>query len=259
MPLVALTREVSPAIADCELTHVERVPIDVDVARGQHASYERLLEALGCRVHRIAAGRSMPDSVFIEDVAVVLPELALLTRPGAPSRRLEIDGVRTALQQYRQRIASIEPPGTVDGGDVLVVDKKVFVGLSRRTNAAGIQQLRAVMEPFGYTVQPVEVHGCLHLKSAVTAVSATQLLANPEWLPQAAGKVFKAFEIIEVAQTEPYGANALRIGDTVVYPTAFPLTLDCLVSRGIDVRTVDAGELAKAEGAVTCCSLIFDE
>ena len=254
--LVALTREVSQAIADCELTHVERVPIDVDVARRQHAAYERLLETLGCSVRRIPASRSMPDSVFVEDVAVVWPELALLTRPGAPSRRIEIDGVRTALERYRQRIASIEPPGTVDGGDVLVVDKAVFVGLSNRTNASGIQQMRALVEPFGYTVHPVEIRGCLHLKSAVTAVSATQLLANPEWLPDGA---FKAFDIIEVAPAEPYGANALLVGDAVVYPTAFPRTLDCLVSRGIDVRTVDVGELAKAEGAVTCCSLIFEQ
>jgi dimethylargininase len=254
-PLVALTREVSEAIADCELSHVERAPIDVDVARMQHAGYERLLQALGCTVRRIPSSRWMPDSVFIEDVAVVLPEVALLTRPGAPSRRVEIDGVRVALERHR-RIAEIEAPGTIDGGDVLVVDKRVFVGLSTRTNAAGIQQMRARLGPFGYTVQAVEVRGCLHLKSAVTAVSATQLLANPEWLPPEA---FKAFDIIEVARTEPYAANALRIGNTVVYPTAFPQTFDCLVRRGLDVRTVDVRELAKAEGAVTCCSLIFEQ
>jgi dimethylargininase len=252
--LVALTREVSPAIADCELTHVPRLPIDVAVARQQHAAYERALETLGCTVRRIAASPSMPDSVFIEDIAIVLPELAVLTRPGATSRRLETEGVGLALEPYR-RVARIEPPGTVDGGDVLVVGRTVFVGISERTNLAGIEQMRTLIDPLGYTVRPVEVRGCLHLKSAVTAVSATQLLANREWLPKGA---FEAFDVIDVDRHEPCAANALWIDSAVVYPTAFPQTLQRLVSRGLDVRTVDVRELAKAEGAVTCCSLVFE-
>jgi dimethylargininase len=250
--LVALTREISPALAACELTHLPRVPIDVELARAQHAAYEGALAGAGCRVERLAAGDDMPDCVFIEDAAVAFDEVAIATRPGAASRRPEVDAVADALARYR-RLARIEPPGTIDGGDVLVVDRDVFVGVSSRTNADAIAQMTRVLTPIGYRVSAVTVRGCLHLKSAVTAIGDDLLLVNRRWVdPQ----VFGPLDIVDVHDTEPMAANALRIGETVIYPLAFPRTADRLVARGVRLHLVDASELQKAEGAVTCCSII---
>lgn len=249
---LALTREVSPAIARCELTHLLRVPIDFEVARQQHESYERALSDLGCSVHRLAASDDMPDSVFIEDAAVVFDELAIETRPGAESRRLETTAVGTVLTRHR-RVHPIEAPATLDGGDVLVVARRVFVGVSGRTNAAGVDQMRRILAPFGYTVEAIDVHGCLHLKSAVSALDQCTVLVNPGWVDALR---FRDFAVIEIDPSEPFAANALRIGDTVIHAREFPRTRSRLEQAGILVRQVDAGELAKAEGGVTCCSLI---
>jgi dimethylargininase len=249
----ALTREVSPSIARCELTHMSRVAIDMEVAKAQHAAYQRALGALGCVVDRIAADATMPDSVFIEDTAVVFDEIAVLTRPGAPSRQREIKGVREALREFRT-IATIEAPGTMDGGDVLVIGRSVFVGASGRTNAEGIDQFRRHLAPFGYSVEPVPVTGCLHLKSAVTALSEGQVLINPEWLD---ASLFNRYEQIAVDGAEPYAANVVRVGSSLLYPDAFARTCERLTRAGFEVTTVDVSELAKAEGAVTCCSLLF--
>jgi dimethylargininase len=253
VPVVALTRAVSDSIRRCELTHLERTAIDVDVARRQHEAYEQALVRLGCEVHRLPAAADLPDSVFIEDAAVVLDEVAIVTRPGAPSRRPEVTEVERALLPYR-RVAVIDDPGTMDGGDVLVVDRTIYVGASGRTNAAGVEQLIAVVTRLGYRVQPVPLRGCLHLKSAVTAISTTRLLLNRQWVDP---DPFRDFDLLDVDASEPSAANAVRIGNTVLYPTAFPRTKARLEQCGIDVVTVDVSELAKAEGAVTCCSLIF--
>lgn len=252
--LRAITREVSAAIGRCELTHLARETIDVGQARRQHEDYERRLAGAGCTVARLAAGDDMPDSVFVEDLAVVFDELAIVTRPGAESRRVETPAVADALAAYRP-LARIEPPGTLDGGDVLIAGKRVFVGESQRTNAAAISQLSRYLAPHGFTVHIVPVRGCLHLKSAVTAVSADTLLINPEW---AAAEHFRPLHAVEVHPIEPYGANALLVGGTVIYPTAFPRTAARLRGHGVRVAEVDVSELAKAEGAVTCCSLIFE-
>ena len=251
--LLALTRDLSPAIGRCELTHLERAPIDLPLARAQHAAYEACLASAGCRVERLAAGPEMPDSVFIEDTAVVFDEVAILTRPGAVSRRMETAAVADALRPHRP-LFHVEAPGTVDGGDVLVVGRACFVGRSSRTNDAGIAQMRGVLAPYGYEVTTIEVRGCLHLKSAATAVGDDLLLMNSAWLPLAP---FRALDRIDVHADEPSAANALRVGGWVIYPTSFPRTLERLERRGLLVLTVDASEVAKAEGAVTCCSLVF--
>jgi dimethylargininase len=252
MAVRALTREISPAIVRCELTHLARVPIDLDRAHAQHAAYERALGALGCTVERLEAGDEMPDSVFIEDTAVVFDELAIVTRPGAESRRGETEAVAQALHPHRA-VVYIEPPATIDGGDVLTIGRSVFVGASRRTNAAAVQQTQRVLAPFGYRVAEVRVEGCLHLKSAVTALDDETLLINPDWVPL---DVFGSFRTVRVHRLEPAGANILRVGSKLLYAAAFPRTCDALVTRGYHVGTVDVSELAKAEGAVTCCSLI---
>jgi dimethylargininase len=197
----------------------------------------------------------MPDSVFIEDTALVFDELAVITRPGAESRRAETAAVAGALSRYRT-LKYIEAPGTLDGGDVMVVGRHVFVGLSSRTNAAAVSQLRELLAPFGYTLCEVTVRHCLHLKSAVTAVGDRTLLLNPRWADPTA---FAGFELIDVDPGEPSAANAVRLRDRIIFPSAFPRTGARLRARGLRVETVDAGELAKAEGAVTCCSLILED
>jgi dimethylargininase len=251
--LTALTREVSEALGSCELTHLARVPIDVPRARAQHAAYERALGEAGCRVERLTSDRTMPDSVFIEDVAVVFDELAIITRPGAESRRAETAAVAQALARHRT-VQWIQEPGTIDGGDVLVVGRRVFVGRSTRTNQEAAAQMRAMLAPFEYLVDEVTVTGCLHLKSAVTALADDLLLANAAWIDRDA---FQAFTIVEIDPQEPMAANAVRAGDRIIYPTAFPRTAERITRHGLQLTTIDASELAKAEGAVTCCSLIF--
>lgn len=253
--LMALTREISAAFQACELTHLRRVPIDLDRARAQHAAYEWALVEAGCTVRRLDSGPDMPDAVFVEDIAVVLDEGAVICRPGAESRRAETPLVVEALARHGHPLQQIQAPGTLDGGDVLVIGRQVFVGSSARTNRAGIDQLNGILAPAGYTVRAVPVHGCLHLKSAVTAVAPDTVLINREWVPADA---FAGLSLVDIDPQEPYAANALAIADAVLYPTSFPRTRKRLEGRGLRVRSVDVDELQKAEGAVTCCSLIFE-
>ncbi|MEO7063002.1 MAG: arginine deiminase family protein [Dokdonella sp.] len=251
--LIAVTREVSPSLAACELSFVERAPIDVARAVEQHRGYQRVLSALGCDVQVLPVLAGMPDSVFVEDVAVVLDEVAVMTRPGAPSRRGEGASVAEVLSGYRS-LRTIEAPGTLDGGDVLCIGRRVYVGQSARSSPVGIEQLRAILAEFGYTVTGVPTHGCLHLKSAVTALDDETVLLQPAWVERAR---FEHYRIIEVDPSEDHAANALRIGDALVMPACFPRTRQRLLDAGYDVTAVDVSELQKAEGAATCCSLVF--
>jgi dimethylargininase len=251
---IAITRAVSPGFEHCQLTHLERATIDLDLAHLQHRTFEDCLVELGCQVHRLPTSPDLPDSVFIEDIAVVLKGAAVITRPGAVSRRPEVPAVVEALERFRT-LLYIEPPGTLDGGDVLLLGKQLFVGISGRTNEAGVEQLRSLVGPLGYAVTGVLVHGCLHLKSAVTQVAAGALLINPDWVDAAC---FPGWQLIEIDPSEPFAANALLIEGCLVYPAAFPLTLARLERAGIQVMPVDVSEIAKAEGGVTCCSLVFE-
>ena len=255
MSLTAITRKISPNINACELTHVSRDPIDVEAARAQHEAYETLLTRLGCRVRSLPAEPDLPDSVFVEDTAVVLDEAAVITRPGAGTRRLETDSIARALQEDRELLC-IEEPGTLDGGDVLLIDKTLFVGLSSRSNASGIEQLREFLAPFGYRVLEAKVNGCLHLKTAATLCAPDTVLMNPEWLDP---HLFGAMRIIEVDPREPFAANVLLVNQTVVAASSFPRTRQRLEEAGLFVAALDLSELAKAEGAVTCCSLVYRE
>ncbi|MGD1148737.1 MAG: arginine deiminase family protein [Thermoanaerobaculaceae bacterium] len=250
---IAITRKVSPAIARCELTHLARSPIDVELASAQHEAYERALAKLGCWVVSLPPEADLPDSVFVEDIAVVIDEVAVITRPGARSRRPETASVAAVLAKYRP-IVTIEAPGTLDGGDVLQLGRRVLVGLTDRTNREGIAQLGAALSPHGYAVEAVPVSGCLHLKSAVTQVTPDTVLINSAWVDTAP---FSNFTRIEVDPAEPYAANALMVGDAVLYPEAFPCTAAQLDRAGVRIVTVDVSELAKAEGAVTCCSILL--
>ncbi len=249
---IALTRDVAPSIARCELTHLARLPIDLALAARQHADYEAALRRAGCDVVRMRPEPDLPDSVFVEDTAVVLDEVAVITRPGAASRRPEVESTREALAAYRP-IATIGEPGTLDGGDVLVAGRSVFVGTGGRSNEEGIGQLGRILAPFGYRIAAVSTTGCLHLKSAATLVSDSCVLVNPDWVDPA---VFAPLDPLPIDRDEPFAANALRVGDRVLHGAAHPLTRARLERRGFAVTPVDLGELAKAEGALTCCSLL---
>lgn len=250
---IAITRRVSPSINRCELTHIAREPIDYERASIQHRQYEDALGSLGVKVISLDAEPVLPDSVFVEDVALVLDECAIMLNPGADSRRPEVASVEKKLAPYRE-IFRIQPPGTVDGGDILQVGKTIFVGRSTRSTENAIGQIRSILEPYGYRVRAVNVTGCLHLKSAVTQVGEEILLINPDWVSKAD---FPGMQFIEVDPSEPYAANAVFVDGKLIYPSSFPKTRTKLAGAGFELVIVDADELAKAEGAVTCCSLIF--
>jgi dimethylargininase len=249
----AITRAISARLADCELSFVDRTPIDVPRAQAQHHAYVNALRAHGCEVIELPEQDAFPDSVFVEDVAIVLDEVAVMTRPGAASRREEGASVAPVLAQHRKLLA-IEAPGTLDGGDVLRVGHNIFVGESARSNAAGIAQLRELLAAYGYRVRGVATRECLHLKSAVSAVADDTLLINPAWVDTTP---FAAYRLIEIDPGEEHAANTLRVGQGVIYPDCFPRTRQRLHDAGIAVTAVDVSELQKAEGAVTCCSLVF--
>lgn len=250
---IAITRDVGNALAGCELSFVDRAPIDVPRAGRQHEAYCAALAALGCEVVALPALPGHADAVFVEDTAVVVPELAVITRPGAASRRGETASIAEALSAHRP-IARIEAPGTLDGGDVLRLGRRVFVGQSARSNASGIDQLRQLLAPHGYTVEAVAMRDCLHLKSAVTELAEGLLLVNADWVDLAP---FAAYARVPVDPGEPHAANALRIGDGLVYPQGFPRTQARLVAEGLAPTLVDLSELQKAEGATTCCSIVL--
>jgi dimethylargininase len=251
---IAITRGVSPALARCLLTFKSREPIDLERAIAQHRAYQDLLRDLGLDVNEIEADPELPDCCFIEDTAIVLDEVAVVTCPGAPSRRPETEVVAAALAPHR-RLVRMTAPDHADGGDVLVVGRRIFAGLSRRTGPAGVTALAEAVRPSGYSVTPVRVHGCLHLKSAITAASDQTLLVNPDWIDLS---VFRGFDLLEVAPEEADAANVLRVGRTLVAAAGFPRTADRLRARGFDVTTVDISEFQKAEGGVTCKSLLLD-
>src|SRR5215208_3333855 len=251
--VIAITREISPRFNECEITHIERTPIDLDRARVQHHDYVNALKQVGCTVIELSAEADLPDSVFVEDTAFILPEVALITRPGADSRKPETESIIPALSPYI-KLVYLREPATVDGGDVLVLGKNIYVGLSSRSNREAIDQLNEMLHHQGYQALGVELHDCLHLKSAVTRLDDKTLLINKNWVDT---QHFQDFEWIEVDPTEPYAANCLPIRETVIFPTSFPKTRAKLEERGYKIVAVDVSELAKAEGAVTCCSLII--
>ena len=250
---VAIVRDVSDALAECELSFVERFPIDLALARRQHAAYVAALEAAGCEIRHAPSLPGMADSVFVEDTVVTVDELAVLTRPGAESRRGEVASMADTLRPLRP-LAWIEAPGTIDGGDVMRIDRKVYVGRSARSNESGLEQLRARLAPHGYSVEGVRTRECLHLKSAVTAVADDTVLVNPHWLVD---DPFERYRRIQIDPAEEHAANALRVGDVLLYPDAFPRTAERLGAAGIELRLLDLSELQKAEGATTCCSVLL--
>jgi dimethylargininase len=251
--LTALTRAVSPALADCELTFLARRKIDIAKAIEQHRGYEECLEQSGVRIIRQPAEADLPDSVFVEDTAIALDELAVITRPGAISRRAETESVAEVLSKFRP-LKFIQAPATIEGGDVMLAGRTLYTGLSARTNIEGVLQLREIVEPYGYCVETIETTGCLHLKTGCVYLGHQTILANRNWINV---QSLAGFDLIEVAEDEPWGANALTIGDTVLTPGGFPKTRKLIEERGFKTLTMDISELQKAEAGLTCLSLVF--
>ena len=250
---IALTRPISASFARCELTYLDRVPIDIDRARRQHAAYEAVLESLGWTIVRLPSLDEQPDAVFVEDAAIALDEVAVVGPMGATSRAGESHSVEDALARYLP-VARLVPPATLDGGDVMRAGRRFFVGRSRRTNAVAIQQLREILGPYEYEVIPVEVKGALHLKSACSVVGERTILANTEW---ADSSPFAGFDVLPVDASEPWGASVLHTDGHVVIPSGFPRTARMLAETGLTVHEVDLTEIRKAEGGPTCLSILL--
>lgn len=249
--LTALTRWIGPELESCELTHFERATIDQEAAHLEHLAYLDALRDLCDEVVELPALPEHPDGCFVEDAAIIFDECVVLTRPGAASRRGEVEHLTPHLPADREHL-HLEEPATLDGGDVLVCEDIVYVGCSTRTNHAGLKQLAHLLLPHGYRVKAVEVIGCLHLKSALSLLAPDLLLANPAW---ANLKRVANMERIEVDPTEPAAANALAIGGKLIYPEEFPRTAELLAARGLTLHTVPTHELQKAEAGVTCRSV----
>jgi dimethylargininase len=252
--LTAITRRVSPCIHKCELTYLTRRPIDIERAREQQQAYERLLSDLGLHVISLPAEEELPDAVFVEDTAVITDEVAVVTTMGCAARRREVDSISPLLEKYRL-LKSINGTGVLEGGDVVRVGRTLFVGVSTRTNVNGIAQLREIVTPYDYEVRPVEVKDCLHLSTGCGFIGQNTILANPSWVDLSP---FEGFEIINVPPSEPWGANARTLADHVLISAASPQTVARVSERGFRVLPVDISEFEKAEGGLTCMSLIFN-
>ena len=251
--MIALLREVSSSLAGCELSFLERAPIDVERARAQHAHYAAELTALGISIEWLEPLPENADAVFVEDTAVVLPEVAVITRPGVASRRAEVESVAASLAGHRP-LKRIVAPGTLEGGDVVRIGRNLYVGASGRSNTAGIEQLRAALAPFGYRVASVGMRDCLHLKSAATFIAPDTLLVNRAWVDP---RVFDARTVVEVDEGEAFAANTLTVEGVTLLSAAFPRTEERLRQAGVTTRALDVSELQKAEAALTCMSLLL--
>lgn len=252
--LTAITRSVSPAIVHCELSFIERQSINLARAQEQHHAYELLLAKLGARVISLPAEPDLPDSMFVEDPAIVLDELAVILPLGTETRRREAALLAQELSKYR-KIETVKLPGTLEGGDVLRIGRKLFVGLTKRSNKEGIRQLAEILKQYDYEVVAVPVTGCLHLKSAVTHLGADALLANRAWFDNAP---FAGYDWIDVDPAEPHAANALALGGRIIFPASFRRTHGRIGSQGFRVTPLDISELQKAESGLTCSSLLFE-
>lgn len=254
MSLIALTHTLSPKLPECELTHLKRTPIDMRRAQAEHEHYLQVLKLAGYKVIEHSFNAAYPDSVFVEDTAIVVDELAIITNPGADSRKGETINMAKALAGFRT-LAYIKSPATLDGGDVLQVGRKFFVGLTTRTNRAGFEALKAILEPHDYQVYAVEVTGPLHLKSAVTALDEKTVIAAAGWID--VSQIEAHCRLIMVAEGEEQAANVLRLGGIVYMAAGYPATRRIIEAAGYTVDTIDIHELQKAESGLTCSSLLF--
>lgn len=252
--MIAVTRPVSASLADCQLTHVARTPLDVGRAREQHEHYEAALRQLGAEVVRVPAADDLPDAVFVEDVAIVLEDCALVATMGSPVRRRERDAVASVLARYVETVHA-HGEGRFDGGDVLRIGRTLHVGVSARTDRAGFELVRDFAVRRGFDVNPVPVRGCLHLKTAATCIGEHTVLVDPAFVPP---ERFAGAQVLHVHAGEVGAANALRLGESLLVIEGAPRTAEMLARAGFQPRTLDISELEKAEAGLTCMSILID-
>jgi dimethylargininase len=253
MPRLAVTHLPSPNLSSGIRTYVSEEQIDFALALRQHAAYGEALASCGVEVRTLSVNQELPDSVFLEDTAVVLDEVAIICVPGAAARQAEPAGIAAALREYRE-LKHLER-GTLEGGDVLRVGRTLLVGQSSRTNAEGIGSLAETVRRYGYEVISVPVTRCLHLKTACTALPDGRLLVNADWIDVSA---LRGYPLLSVPGDDPWGANTLPIGEHVIVPAARAATQALIERAGFQTLPVDVSEFAKAEGSVTCMNLLFD-
>lgn len=251
--LTIITHLPSPSLEKCELTFLDAKPIDMQKAQKEHLAYCEMLRECGGEIITLKDNIDLPDSVFVEDPIIVFDEVAILTSMGVESRRKESDSMEKIFSKYR-KIEHIKLPSQIEGGDVLKIGKNIYVGKSARTNAQGIRDLRDILTPYGYEVTAVKVSGCLHLKTGCTALDENTVLINPDWIDS---KVFAGFRQIVVPKDEPFGANILKINETICMNEAFPKTIEMVKSLGYTVKTTDITEFVKAEAGLTCMCVPF--
>jgi dimethylargininase len=255
MILKAITRAVSPDISQCELTFRPRECVDYERAASQHESYRNFLKQRGAEVVYLDACEELPDCCFVADTAVVLDELAVIASMGAAARRGEITAIEKVLSQHRE-LARLAPPATLDGGDVVVMGREIFVGRSSRTNLEGIEAFARIVSPFGYKVTPVAVSGSLHLTTACSAIDDETLLVNPRWID---ATPFARFWVWHVPEQEPWAANIVRVREAVCVEAGAPRTLELIGKHCADVEVLDISEFRKAEGSLSCLSILFSD
>jgi len=256
---LALTHQVSERITQCEVNFREREPIDVTLARKQHEGYCQWLAQAGCEVVTLDINADFPDSVFVEDNAVVVDEIAVVTPMGVASRRGEVVRMAPVLARYRPVTRLIDvggPAATLEGGDVLKVGRKLWAGLSSRTNEAGIKALQDILAPHGYEVIAVPLKGTLHLKSALGSLDPETLIINRQAISI---DYFSGFKFIDVAPEEPRAANVLRIDDKIAIYSGYARTLEILRQAGFDPAPIEMSELIKADSGMTCSSIVFNK
>jgi dimethylargininase len=227
---------------------------DYNRALKQHKLYIDALKICGLEVTILPPDNRYPDSTFIEDVAIFTPYCAVITQPGAPSRKGEIAGLREILSIFNKIIEEIQPPGTLDGGDVLMIGSHYFIGLSERTNMEGAQQLIRILEKYGMTGSMVSLKNVLHLKSGVAYLEHNTLLAAGEFT---AKPEFMKFNILKIDDDEDYAANCIRINENVLVPKGFPKTIKMIEQAGFTTLAVDVSEFRKLDGGLSCLSLRF--
>jgi len=251
--ILAVTRVPSKTLGECELTFVGRESIDVELALAQHRKYCEALESAGATILCLDPEDTLPDATFVEDCAVVLDEVAVLMSMGSASRSPEVASIGRCLERFRET-HRIVAPGRIEGGDVLQVGKRLYVGVSGRTNEEGIRQLSDVVGRYGYSVHAMPVGGCLHLKTAISRLNVDCFIVHRGWVDVSC---IEGADFVEVPKEEPWGANVLVVCGKVIAPVSCPRTVEVLVGLGLDVDAVDVSEFQKAEAGVTCLSIVF--
>ena len=251
----AIVRRIPNSFKHCITTMENKVPINVEMARVQHQNYCEILESLGLQLIRLDADEDLPDCCFTEDTVIVMDEIAIIANPVMSSRKGELDEIINTLKPYR-KLYQLQSPAYLDGGDVIQIDRKLFIGLSARTNMAAIEQVADWVAGYGYEVISVPVNNTLHLKSASTYIGMGTVLLSPENVDPI---YFSKYQVIEVPSSESYCADALAVGNNVLIPEGYPGTKAKLIQHGFQVITLDVSEIKKADGALTCMSVIFRE